>query len=262
MQSAITVTETSASVTLQELLNHTVERILSSQCDVIKSLPCNRTYEFQLISKWGCDGTSGQSRFKQIFQNDNGTQSDANMFVTSLVPLQLISCHENDSKSFVLWKNPRPSSPRFCRPLRIEFLQETVETIKIRVDDTKKQEGNLQNFETVVDGKKISVSFKLSLTMIDGKVCNSITDTSSAKRCYICKCTSKDFNKIDLVLKTKIVEQNLQFGISSLHAWIRCFECLLHLSYKLEAKTWQRRKEHELQIELRKKIFKQVFALI
>lgn len=29
------------------------------------------------------------------------------------------------------------------------------------------------------------------------------------------------------------------FGLSTLHAWIRFFECLLHIAYRLEFKQWQ-----------------------
>jgi hypothetical protein len=34
---------------------------------------------------------------------------------------------------------------------------------------------------------------------------------------------------------------NFRLGLSTLHAWIRCFECLLHISYRLEVKKWQLR---------------------
>lgn len=36
----------------------------------------------------------------------------------------------------------------------------------------------------------------LLLTMVDGKVCNVATETKSTVRCYICKETSSEFNKI------------------------------------------------------------------
>lgn len=77
--------------------------------------------------------------------------------------------------------------------------------------------------------------------MIDGKVCNALASNSSTQRCYLCQPTSKDFNKIDLILRKPVNEKHLEFGLSSLHAWIRCFECCLHLSYKLDIKKWQAR---------------------
>ena len=78
----IIVTESSAEVKLQLLLDHIVGRYQKS--------PIRKKCDFQLICKWGCDGTSGQSTFKQKFHDDDGTKTDANMFVTSLVPLQLV----------------------------------------------------------------------------------------------------------------------------------------------------------------------------
>jgi hypothetical protein len=50
-------------------------------------------------------------------------------------------------------------------------------------------------------------------------------------RCYLCKATSKD---IDKMVQQPIIEEHLDFGISSLHAWIRMMECCLHPSYKLD----------------------------
>lgn len=75
--------------------------------------------------------------------------------------------------------------------------------------------------------------------MIDGKLCNSLSDTTSALRCNLCKATSKDFNKVK---QLPVTENYLSFGISVLHAWIRLFECLLHVSYKLEVKVWRSNK--------------------
>lgn len=40
-------------------------------------------------------------------------------------------------------------------------------------------------------------------------------------------------------------EANLQFGLSTLHAWIRFLECYLYLSYKLDIKKWQARSAEE-----------------
>ncbi|KMQ84811.1 hypothetical protein RF55_17077 [Lasius niger] len=88
-RSDVTITETSAEVKLQALLNHTTERILLVQNDVIKSLLQKTVEHMNLICKWGYDGSSGQSDYKQKFADENS--SDGNVFLTSLVPLQLLS---------------------------------------------------------------------------------------------------------------------------------------------------------------------------
>ena len=60
-----------------------------------------------------------------------------------------------------------------------------------------------------------------------------MTDTKYTKECYLCGLRDKDLNDVDTILNTPIVHENLKCSISSLRACIRCFECLLHLSYKL-----------------------------
>lgn len=70
------------------------------------------------------------------------------------------------------------------------------------------------------------------------QVCNSMTGTSS-QACYICGSTPKINNNIEKVLNMTPNSENFKFGLSTLHAWICFFECLLHISYRLQFKTWQ-----------------------
>lgn len=35
------------------------------------------------------------------------------------------------------------------------------------------------------------------------------------------------------------MQQRLHFGLPSLYLWIKCFEYLLHIAYRLEVKTWK-----------------------
>lgn len=263
-RSDITITEISAEVKLQALLNHTTERILLVQNNVIKSLK-KTVIHMKLICKWGCDGSSGQSEYKQKFADENS--SDEHVFFTSLVPLQLLSVDCESNSKIVIWKNPRPSSPRFCRPIRLQFLHETVQSTVNEMHYIEEQIKSLVPFNTIVDGQEILITYDMIFTMIDGKVCNAITSTKSTLRCYLCGVTSKDINNLDLVKKRKIDESNLRFGLSTLHAWIRLFECLLHLSYKLEIKKWQARSTDDKQIteDRKRKIqkeFKQRLGLI
>lgn len=96
--------------------------------------------------------------------------------------------------------------------------------------------------------------------MIDGEVCNSVTGTTSSMRCYLCNSTSKQFNNIELMKKIEIDVTKLCLGLSTLHAWIRFFECFLHIGYKLDAHKWQARKADEKNVvEKRKKIIQKAF---
>lgn len=166
---------------------------------------------------------------------------------------------DKDNSHVIIWKNPRPSSPRFCRPIKIQFLHETAEATRTEVDCIKAQERNIVPFQTIMDKQQININFKLALTVVDSKICNSITNTSSSMRCYLCQATSKEFNDIDKILQKPINEDHFEFEISLLQAWIRFFECCLHLSYKLEIKKWQGRKEDKETVERRKKCIQQQF---
>lgn len=85
----IKITKSGATVKLQALLNHTIQRILSFQSEVIKNFPAEKFQELYLICKWGCDGTSGQSNYKQKCINEE--TCDKNIFFFSLVPIQVSS---------------------------------------------------------------------------------------------------------------------------------------------------------------------------
>jgi len=44
-----------------------------------------------------------------------------------------------------------------------------------------------------------------------------------------------------------------KYGLSSLHAWIRCLECLLHISYNLDFKKWSATNFEHKELKLSKK---------
>ena len=103
-------------------------------------------------------------------------------------------------------------------------------------------------------GLMCTVKHVLNFTMIDGKVCNAATSTSSTQKCYICGATSQQFNKFDELLERQVDTSTFSFGLSVLHAWIRFFEYNLHVSYKLPIKTWQARGEqNKVIVDERKK---------
>ena len=112
----IKITETTAGVPLQSLLDHLSCRILNVQSEVIQSLPENCVQNLLLVIKYCFDGSSGQSQYKQKFNKENA--SDASILVTSLVPLRFAS---SNGQNVLIWQNPKPSSPRFCSPIKFFF---------------------------------------------------------------------------------------------------------------------------------------------
>ena len=72
----ITCTETSAEVPLQALLDTTVRRLLSTLIDGFAGL--GQRIEALFICKWGSDGSSGYTMFKQIAIDP--TLNDTNLY--------------------------------------------------------------------------------------------------------------------------------------------------------------------------------------
>ena len=106
----------------------------------------------------------------------------------------------------------------------------------------------------------IKITFKIDMTMFEGKVINSLTDTKSTHSCYVCASKPKEMNDIDLVKKKPVNEKTLKLGMSNLNCWIKCFEFILHLSYKMENQKFQARTEKEkLSVNLRKNLIKSKF---
>ncbi|GFS49296.1 hypothetical protein TNIN_46771 [Trichonephila inaurata madagascariensis] len=62
---------------------------------------------------------------------------------------------------------------------------------------------------------------------------------------------------------TQIVPKNVKLGIYSMHAWIKRFEYLLHISYRLDIKKWLVRKANKLVVDAcKKEKFRRQIALL
>lgn len=190
-ETALRITATCAEMNLQTLLDLTATRLSKFLEEVLVTLNENERHLLKIISKWGCDG-SQQTRYKQKFTEDG--DSDANIFLSSFVPLQIV-CGENNNK--VLWQNPTPSSPRFCRPIRFRFIKESTDVIKEEISYVENATRSLTPTQVNLNGCEYTFTHVMKMTMIDGKVCNAATNTTSTSRCYICGATSKDFNNLN-----------------------------------------------------------------
>lgn len=253
----IKVTETLAEVPLQSLLHYIASRILSVQNDVIQTLSEDKVRSLELIAKYGFDGSSDQKQYKQKFEDEDA--SDASILLTSLVPLRITSSND---KNLLIWQNPKPSSPRFCSPIKLQYIPENVTLNLEKNSYVKDQIAKLASLVTIIDGKVITVNFKLLFTMIDGKVRNTITITKSNMRYYLCGATSKQFNNLDEVSLLPVNEKNLRYGLASLHAWIHFMEYFLHLGYKLGTKKWQSRSiEDKENVKMQKETIQKGFKL-
>lgn len=253
---SIHITEVIAEIELQALLDLTVRRIIHLQSEVLRTQ--NIFNNLHLVSKWGCDGSSGHSLYKQVFTASQ--QSDTDLFMTCVVPLQLYAIAESDGKRIILWQNPRSSSTRYCKLIKFEFVKETEAVIRMEKTNIDKQIKELIPSEVKIPELPcITVYHDLCMTMIDGKTCNAITNTNSAQKCNMCGATPVEMNNIDGILKRKIDKSVCEFGLSTLHAYIRFFEWLYHVSIRLDTKSWQKRKNVKDQINTREAYIKNRF---
>ena len=250
----ITITETSAEISLQSLLEHTVTRLCEVQEDVLKTLP-DVVSNIDIAIKWGCDGAQ-QSVYRQKFSN--GQSTDESLFSISMVPIQIYDV--NDNRKYVIWQNPAPSSTRYCRPLKFVFAKETVDVVKSEVQKVEEQISNLTPIVITVDNREFICKPTMTLCMIDGKICNAVSDCSSTQRCYLCGAQPSEMNNLR-TLSQKNVQQNfLAFGLSPLHSRIRFYECILHISYRLDIKMWQVRGiENKAKLEEKEKKVQEEF---
>jgi len=99
---------TSAQVSLQNLLNHTAQRLIKMQSYVFKQFPDSS--ELKLICSYGFDGSTGQSAYKQKFEikTPDVQLSDHSLFVTSVIPIKMIDSFQRN-----IWVNRTPLSIRF-----------------------------------------------------------------------------------------------------------------------------------------------------
>ena len=79
----------------------------------------------------------------------------------------------------------------------------------------------------------------MQMTMVDGRVVNIVTETKSAQACSMCDASPRNVSDLKAVRRRPVT--NLDFGLSKLHCCIRIFEAILHISYRLPTKKWQRR---------------------
>lgn len=249
----ITVTDTEIDVKLQQLLDITAARIIEANESKLANFTDEELLNIEMIVKYGMDGSTGNPQYHQKFENDDGSKSDASIFMSSLVPIKA------GTKNKVLFQNPRPSSTRLCRPIHIQLASETTELAIREKNYLENQIRNLEPTQITWNERKILISYNMLLTMVDGKICSSLTETSSAARCYICKAKPTQMNNLKVV--QQLDSNSFQFGLSTLHAWIRFMEYFLKVAYRLKIKKWAPREADRQEMLKRKKEIQRQFKV-
>jgi hypothetical protein len=229
----------SVQVPLQNLLNHSVKRILLQDPEIVEKLKelaaqQNNQLTLLLYFKYGLDGCGS---FDSYMQKDvNGKVPDGSTLLSSqMVPLQIVV---HNHTTTILFNNPSPNSANACRPIRLCFERETKETIRKESSRLMEEVENLQEL-ILMDNPKISILFRGLLTMIDGKILNELTKNPAASSCPICHKTSRQMSNPDGDFTPK--DGTDIFGASILHFGLRSFESILQIGYCQDVK-----KSHEV----------------
>lgn len=98
---------------------------------------------------------------------------------------------------------------------------------------------------TISSCGNLEVTHELHMTMINGKVTTIITNTPSAATCNVCLAKPSEMNNLSQMFSRPVREDVYQYGLSTLHMWIRSMECLLHISYNLDFEMWSARGENK-----------------
>lgn len=96
-------------------------------------------------------------------------------------------------------------------------MKETADVITSEVGRVQNEIKNLNKTIITISDKIFEVSHSLVLAMIDGKVANTITQSSSNAVCYICKAKPSEMNNLEILIMKPESEEALKFGVSPLH---------------------------------------------
>ena len=77
--------------------------------------------------------------------------------------------------------------------------------------------------------------FAGELTMIDGKVLGFLVNEASSC-CSFCEATPTEMGDVQSCIKRPLRDGVTEYGISSLHLWMRTADFVLHIAYKLKVK--------------------------
>ena len=155
-----------AEVPLQSLCNHTVERLCKYLDLILSQLSDVELTQLRLYFKYGSDGSSSQSNYKQKFVDENNHLiDDSSIYVSSLVPLQLVTIKVDGSIGKIVWENDKPSSPMYCRPIRIRYAKEATELILQEKNILEEQIANIQSHSFNILSSSVNVCFQFISTM-------------------------------------------------------------------------------------------------
>ena len=248
----VSITDMTMCVSLQELCNHTAKQLIVMAQHEIHEIRADMdgeaTMTCNILYKYGSDGSGSHSRYALPIHDELNEDSDeTHVFATYICPIRVSIVGRDE----VLWQNPAPSSPIYCRPVRLEFAKESDNIITQEFERMAEEIERMQ--PTIMEG--LSIEHQFIPTMVDGKVVQTLSETTSSSVCYLCvpPTNPSDMNNLTSIGKKSVAVKMLQYGISPLHLYLNCLDCILHIAYRLEVRVWRVTEPYRARVEARKR---------
>eukprot|EP00734_Pompholyxophrys_sp_LG126_P000280 Pompholyxophrys_sp_v1_NODE_85_length_2191_cov_13.368446.p1 type:complete len:611 gc:universal NODE_85_length_2191_cov_13.368446:242-2074(+) len=231
-------------IPVQDMISHTFSRLMEAL------VTCNANFTVTLtgarvimVWKWGFDGSSGHTldQYKKNSLSVGTLATDGSVVMASIVPIQIL----NEDGSRQIWANPIPSSSRFCRPLRLEFVKEST-------DESQSEFKTIASEVLAVQPTSYKDWVAIHLfhaVMFDGKCTHALAGVLSNAVCDICQCKPSQMNNPTVFINLPLNKFTLQLGVSPLHARIRALEYFLNIATKLPVKIGRITKTNKSSVE-------------
>ena len=222
----IILSEEDAIVELQGVCDHTASRIfqIPGVYERAKQLQEENGGKLILILyfKFGCDGFSGCTKFRQIGAE---ASHDGQVQASHFVVLQITAKVNGETK--VLYTNPLCNSSISCRLLRFWYVKETEETLRKEINRLLEEREFLDDLDIDED---ITVTFHGILSLLDQKALNALVGNRCAKRCPVCGLLPREYMQdgVNYQLFPGVISY---LCLSILHFGLRTVENLLKIGF-------------------------------
>eukprot|EP00112_Aurelia_sp_Birch-Aquarium-sp1_P020181 Seg5140.1 transcript_id=Seg5140.1/GoldUCD/mRNA.D3Y31 product="hypothetical protein" protein_id=Seg5140.1/GoldUCD/D3Y31 len=199
----ITVDALSASVSVKQLFDSTLQGIVESEglVDKLNELPSDASVEFTL--KAGLDGSGSHKKRQQLSgdPDDDSLQGSSDNFLGVFMTPMKISA-SSAHLSVALWENPHPNSISFTRPIMLMKSKESRELVEAIFPALQSQFDELCTPHDVVGVSKL-VSTRTKVTMIDGKMVNLVQGDSGAF-CHYCDISQSQASSLQFLTSSGV----------------------------------------------------------
>lgn len=228
-------TEVEVKISLQSILNKTVERLCES---IALDWDEGCLTDLEFLITLGFDSSSGHNNPHQKYsdKNNENLNHQSSLFISSFICIS-IKC--NCGK--YIWLNKTPQSVRYCRPIRLALEKEDNEATLKEYNRLNQDIENLRPHRFLLSNNKLcKVKFNVYKTLFDGKCLNTILENSASSRCPCCLKTAHQFGKLNIDFTPNSLA--LKNGLGLLHCLIKTFEHLLAISKRKIIEVWDVKK--------------------